>query len=167
MRFASTVVPMCALATISGGGQAQAQSVSGEPIVIEVTMADFSFSPAVLQIPADRPVTLVFANTGLVEHEFMVGRRAVNGNFDVDLFENITVEMASEAVADHDDADTAPHDHPAAEAQDDHGTMVLTGPGMQSSMTFMLPGDLRGEWEMACFIPGHYDGGMHGTVIVN
>ena len=38
---------------------------------------------------------------------------------------------------------------------------------MRSSMTFVLPGDLRGEWEMACFIPGHYDGGMHGTVIVN
>ena len=167
MRSSSAVVPMCALAMFFGGAEVQAQSVAGEPIVIEVTMADFSFSPAVLQIPADRPVTLVFVNTGVVEHEFMVGRTAVNGDFEVDLFANVNVEMGSEDAADHDDAGAAPHDHPDTDVQDDHGTMVLTGPGMRSSMTFVLPGVLRGEWEMACFIPGHYDGGMHGTVIVN
>jgi len=167
MRSTSAVVTMCALAMFFGGAEVQAQSVAGEPIVIEVTMADFSFSPAVLQIPADRPVTLVFVNKGVVEHEFMVGRRAVNGDFEVDLLANVNVEMGSEDMADHDDTGAAPHDHPGMDVQDDHGTMVLTGPGMRGRMTFVLPGDLRGEWEMACFIPGHYDGGMHGTVIVN
>ena len=54
MRSASAVVTMCALAMFFGGSEVQAQSVAGEPIVIEVTMADFSFSPAVLQIPAER-----------------------------------------------------------------------------------------------------------------
>ena len=139
-----------------GGAEVQAQSVAGEPIVIEVTMADFSFSPTVLEIPADRPVTLVFVNTGVVEHEFMVGRRAVSGDFEVDLLANVDVEIGSEDMADHDDTGAAPHAHPAMamDAQDDHGTMVLTGPAMRSSMTFLLPGDLRGEWEMACFIPG-------------
>ena len=169
MRSASAVVPICALGMFFGGAEVQAQSVAGEPIVIKVTMADFSFSPTVLEIPADRPVTLVFVNTGVVEHEFMVGRRAVSGDFEVDLFANVDVEIGSEDMADHDDTGAAPHAHPAMamDAQDDHGTMVLTGPAMRSSMTFLLPGDLRGEWEMACFIPGHYDGGMHGTVIVN
>ena len=108
MRSASAVVPICALAMFFGGAEVRAQSVAGEPIVIEVTMADFSFSPAVLQIPADRPVTLVFVNTGVVEHEFMVGRRAVNGDFEVDLFENVNVEMVSRDAADHDDAGAAP-----------------------------------------------------------
>jgi len=28
----------------------------------------------------------------------------------------------------------------------------------RGSMTFELPVDLRGYWEMAYFIPGHYDG---------
>ena len=125
-----------------------------------------SFSPAVLQIPAERPVTLVFVNKGVVEHEFMVGRRAVNGDFEVDLLANVNVEMGSEDMADHDDTGAAPHDHPGMDVQDDHGTMVLTGPGMRGRMTFVLPGDLRAEWEMACFIPGHYDGGMHGVVVV-
>ena len=187
MRSAIAVVPICALAMSLGGAGVQAQvhdHGAVEPIVIEVTMAEFSFSPAVLRIPADRPVKLVFVNNGVVEHEFMAGRNAVNGDFEVDLFANVDVEMGSEEATDHDDAGAAPHDHPAAAAaqdhpgmaahdhsdmmgQDDHGTMVLAGPGLRSSMTFVLPGELRGEWEMACFIPGHYDGGMYGTVIVN
>jgi hypothetical protein len=45
-------------------------------------------------------------------------------------------------------------------------TVPKMEPGAQGSMTFELPVHLRGEWEMACFIPGHYDGGMHGAVVV-
>ena len=46
--------------------------------------------------------------------------------------------------ADHDDANASPHDHPDADVQDDHGTMVLTGPGMRSSMTFVPAGRSAG-----------------------
>ena len=174
MRAAIAVVPVCVMATFFGGAEVQAQTHNhaGEPVVIEVTMADFSFSPAVLRIPANRPVTLAFVNTGAVEHEFMAGRNAVNGDFDADLFANVDVVMGSEDAADHDHADPAAHehadpaDHAHADGQESHGTMVLLGPGTRSSMTFELPADRRGEWEMACFIPGHYDGGMHGTVVV-
>ena len=131
MRSANAVVPICALAMFFGGAEVQAQSGAGEPIVIEVTMADFSFSPAVLEIPADRPVTLVFVNTGVVEHEFMVGRRAVSGDFEVDLFANVDVEMGSEDMADHDDTGAAPHDHPAMamDAQDTTARWSSRDPG--------------------------------------
>ncbi len=33
-------------------------------------------------------------------------------------------------------------------------------------MTFTLPTDRRGEWEMACFLPRHYERGMHGALTV-
>jgi uncharacterized cupredoxin-like copper-binding protein len=163
MKSTLGVVSMCALAIFFRGAEVQAQSHDHEtdPVMIEVTMADFSYSPAVLRIPAGRPVMLVFTNMGVVEHEFMAGRTAVSGDFAVDLFENVDVEMGSADVADHDHAE-----HMHAEGQDDHGTMIVVEPGARGSMTFELSADLRGEWEMACFIPGHYDGGMHGTVVV-
>ena len=174
MKSALVVVPMCALAIFFRGTELQAQSHDhpAEPVMIEVTMADFSYSPAVLRIPAGQPVTLVFVNTGVVQHEFMAGRAAANGDFEADLFANVEVEMGSADAMDHDDTGAPPHEHaePAehmhAEGQDDHGTMIAVEPGARGSMTFELPADLRGEWEMACFIPGHYDGGMHGTVVV-
>jgi len=182
MRPATAIIPLCALAMFFRIGEVQAQNHehAGKPVVIEMTMADFSFSPAILRIPAGRPVKLVFENTGAMEHEFMAGRTTVNGDFATDLFANIDVEMGSEDAANHDPADAAAHDHPEpathvhadpaehmhAEGQDGHGTMIGVGAGARRSMTFELPADLLGEWEMACFIPGHYDGGMHGTVIV-
>ena len=182
MKSTLGVVPMCVLAIFFRGAEIQAQSYDHEtePVMIEVTMADFSYSPAVLRIPAGRPVALVFVNTGVVEHEFMVGRTAVKGDFAADLFENVDIEMGNMDAADHDHADAGSHEHadPAAqvqadpvehthaEGQDDHGTMIVVEPGARGSMTFELPVDLRGEWEMACFIPGHYDGGMHGVVVV-
>ncbi|MDH3205517.1 MAG: cupredoxin domain-containing protein [Gemmatimonadota bacterium] len=164
-------------------------AAAGDAMVIEVDMADHSFTPATLRIPAGHPVTLVFENTGSVEHEFMAGRGVSDGDFDVDLFAGLevvigTAEMAvhdgdaghdhAAGAADHVDPPGAPaHDHAdAADAGghehggDDHGTMVGLDAGGRTTMTFTLPADRRGEWEMACFLPRHYDRGMHGMLTV-
>ncbi len=181
MRFATIAVYACALAVWLGATEAQAQDLDeatpGEPLVIEIDMADHSFSPEALRIPAGRPVKLVFTNTGELEHEFMAGRTVGDGDFEVDLFAGLDVEIRTEEAADaghgHDEA-TEDHDD-AAEHHDNadghhvdggHGTMVLLEEGGRASMTFTLPVELRGEWEMACFITGHYRRGMHGTVSV-
>lgn len=47
-----------------------------------------------------------------------------------------------------------------------HGTMVLLKPHSKVTITFMVPSDRIGEWEMACFIPGHYEAKMKGNVMV-
>ena len=82
---------------------------------------------------------------------------------------------------DHDPAEAdehaAAHDHEAAhDAPDDgghahaagheHGTMVEAAAGETFLMTFTLPEDRRGEWATGCFLSGHYEAGMHGTLIV-
>ena len=79
--------------------------------------------------------------------------------------------------ADHDaDAGHAEHAEHAAQsagAQEHahgeghaHGTMVEARAGETFLMTFTLPEDRRGEWASGCFLSGHYEAGMHGTVIV-
>ena len=85
--------------------------------------------------------------------------------------------------ADHAEADenAAGHDHEAEAAHDDdapedgghahgaghaHGTMVEAAAGETFLMTFTLPEDRRGEWSTGCFLSGHYEAGMHGTLIV-
>ncbi len=47
-----------------------------------------------------------------------------------------------------------------------HGNMVLLKPRSRATITFTVPPDRVGEWEMACFIPGHYEAKMKGNVIV-
>jgi uncharacterized cupredoxin-like copper-binding protein len=49
---------------------------------------------------------------------------------------------------------------------EDHGSMVLVQPGETSYVTFTIPADRTGEWTAACFLPGHYEAGMHVDLIV-
>jgi uncharacterized cupredoxin-like copper-binding protein len=167
-------VAVCLLAASMGGGQVSAQTHShdaaaSDAVVIEVDMRDHSFSPANLRIPAGHPVTLVFADTGSVDHEFMAGRTVSDGDFEVDLFAGVEVEIGT-MMADHDAPGAAAHDHADAGGHDhggtDHGTMVALEPGGRTTMTFTLPDALRGEWEIACFLPNHYERGMHGMLTV-
>ena len=163
-----------------------------EALRIDVTLDEYSFSPEPLRIPAGRPVTLVIRNTGKVAHEFMAGRDVEGNDFKQDLFADLHVnieqaEMADMGHAEHREhveaagqVDAAPeHDHGAGAAEQDdrpaehahgegheHGTMVEAQAGETFLMTFTLPEERRGEWATGCFLPGHYDAGMHGTLIV-
>ena len=108
---------------------------------------------------------------------------------------HVNIEQAQQVAAGHGDNDdhgdhdphavehaeadehAAAHDHEAAhDAPDDgghahaagheHGTMVEAAAGETFLMTFTLPEDRRGEWATGCFLSGHYEAGMHGTLIV-
>ena len=166
-----------------------------EAVRIEVTLDEYSFSPDPLRIPAGRPVTLVIRNVGRFQHEFMAGRNAAGDDFERDLFADlhVNIEKVESADADHaehehagaHDRDQAAHEqaqaehaHAAAEHEPGaagshahgeghgHGTMVENQPGETFLMSFTLPESRRGEWSTACFLPGHYDAGMHGALIV-
>ena len=201
MRFATIAVSAFSLTVLLNGTEAWAQdhahdAAPGEPLVIEVNMADYSFSPEALRIPAGQLVQLVFTNTGEVEHEFMAGRTVADGDFAVDLFAGLDVVMGTEVPAGHDNSDghhdddaavPAGHDNSDGHHDDDaavpaghdnsdghhdgdaaaaHGTMISLQEGTRGTMTFTLPIELRGEWETGCFLTGHYGRGMHGTLTV-
>jgi len=48
-----------------------------------------------------------------------------------------------------------------------HGTMVTHKPEGKATLTFKVPADRKGEWQMACFVPGRYEAKMKGKVIIN
>lgn len=149
----------------SGGLESSKLAAQQEPVRIEVSMKEFAFGPDTLRIPAGKPVTLVFKNDGVVPHEFMAGREAEGGHFEHDLFEGLhinmmTGEMAEEAGGEHGHAAAGGH------GGEDHGTMIMAQAKETVMMSFTLPESLRGAWNMGCFLPGHYEAGMRGTIIV-
>ena len=110
MRFATIAVAALSLTVLLNGTEAWAQdhahdAAAGDPLVIEVNMADYSFSPEALRIPAGQLVQLVFTNTGEAEHEFMAGRTVADGDFAVDLFAGLDVVMGTAVPAGHDNSD--------------------------------------------------------------
>jgi uncharacterized cupredoxin-like copper-binding protein len=48
----------------------------------------------------------------------------------------------------------------------DHGTMLILEPGGSASLSFEVPDSSKGEWDIACFLPGHYEANMRGKIII-
>ena len=122
------VVALSALVGVSSLGSSlpMAAGQETEPLWIDVTLDEYSFSPEPLRIPAGRLVTLVIRNVGRVPHEFMAGREVADNDFRHDLFADLHVNI-EQAAGDHDehgdhgdhgDHDAAPAEHAAA---DEHG----------------------------------------------
>jgi len=187
VSFATLILAGAASSSFAQHADAQ----ETEPLMIEVTLDEYSFSPEPLRIPAGREVTLIIRNVGEYAHEFMAGRDPEGNDFKQDLFADLHVNIEKVETAeaghaehnedaDHDaaaghDADAGHDDHAdesadaqehAHDAEHAHGTMVEVQGGETYLMTFTLPEDRRGEWVTGCFLMGHYDAGMHGTLIV-
>ena len=89
-------------------------------------------------------IRLIVVNTGQTTHELVVGPAS-----DIAAHANSMIESGS-----------GNHGH------DNAGSIeaVSVGPGETAALLYTF--DEPGEWGMACFEPGHYEGGMKGTVEV-
>lgn len=107
---------------------------------IEVRMSDaMRFTPNRLEVKEGETVRFLIHNEGKVMHEFVIGTKAEN---------------------------------------DAHAQMMLKHPGMEHDEPYMAhvaPGkkgavvwtfNRAGEFDFACLIAGHYQGGMVGKIIV-
>jgi uncharacterized cupredoxin-like copper-binding protein len=107
---------------------------------VEVTLASpFRIEPAVITVPAGRPVTFVVTNTDVIAHDFFVGDEAAQAAHDA--------EMRTMG--------TMAHDEPNAIGVEAGQTKELT-------MTFATPG----ETLAGCHVPGHYAAGMKATILI-
>ena len=112
------------------------------------------------RVPAGKVVGLRVVNKGELEHEIGLGRDIVYqegrvSGFQRHLFESLPVDAFV---------------YPAGkkvEIETEGGiTEIEVEPGTEFWLRMTFPPELKGEWEMACFIPGHYEGGMRARFII-
>jgi uncharacterized cupredoxin-like copper-binding protein len=120
---------------------------------LDIQLGEFLFQPQEVRLKAGETVTLDVRNSGALEHEFMLGRGA--GHDGVGHAEDFLKDLRLEARMTD-----------GTFGEGDHGRMMLVRPGGMGQLTMEVPPDRKGEWEMACFLPGHYEGGMKGRLIV-
>lgn len=107
---------------------------------IDVGMADnMRFTPVRIEVRQGETVKFVVRNTGKVMHEFVIGTKAENARHAELMVKFPNME----------------HDEP-------HMAHVAPGKTGQIVWTF----NRVGEFEFACLIAGHYQGGMVGTITV-
>lgn len=141
-----------ALAGPGAAGHSHRSFAAGEPgdpkkpvaRTIEVTMketddAKMLFEPNRVEIKSGEQVRFVLKNHGQVDHEFMLDSAQNNAKHKIQMEKNPDME----------------HDDP-------NGKRLVPKGSSEIVWRFTKPG----TFEFACLIPGHYESGMHGTVIV-
>ncbi|MEX2502619.1 MAG: hypothetical protein WD336_09600 [Trueperaceae bacterium] len=152
-----------ALAALLASGAALAQGFERE---ITVTVGDFYFQVegqeqnAPIVLDAVVPYRITFVNEGSMMHRVKMGRgvmveEGVPYAYHENLFSNVPLRVFGT-------------DASGADFRID--TTFLTQldlePGATLELAFTLPSDARGEWEIGCFIPGHYENGHVASLTV-
>lgn len=107
---------------------------------IAVGMADtMRFTPARIEVRLGETLKFVVRNTGKVMHEFVIGTKAENAKHAEMMIKFPNME----------------HDEPY---------MAHVPPGKTGEIVWTF--NRAGEFEFACLIAGHYQGGMVGTIMV-
>lgn len=111
--------------------------------VVEVTLTDgpgsMSYSPDKIEVRKGEQIKFVLKNTGYLAHEFLL-----------DSFENNAkhkIEMAKNPEMEHDDP---------------NGKRLEPKKSAEILWRFTT----AGTFEFACLIPGHYETGMKGAIVV-
>lgn len=156
-------------------GVPDAQSTTSDIEQFELILDDFAFTPSTLELPADATVELTIRNTGSVDHELMAGRDRSMDHDAAGYHQDLIAMLDPDVIrghgyhmqmmgAGHAEEVSQPHE------SDGHGTMIsseiVIEPGGEAVLQFQTPPDAQGSWEMGCLLPGHYESGMKGTVVI-
>lgn len=146
---APTPAPTVAPTPAPTPARTPAPAVAAGPRVIEVEMGNYWFKPEKITLKAGEVVTLKFVNNSTEEHEFMAGQTVTMPHgYKTDLFHDVKVTNEGGTLSmGHESMEFEVHD------------------GKTGSITFTVP-DRKGNWEMGCFVPLHYEKGMKGTIVI-
>jgi uncharacterized cupredoxin-like copper-binding protein len=110
---------------------------------VEVTMSEangtMSYEPAEIDVKKGEQIKFIVKNVGTLKHEFFLDSFDHNARHKIEMQKNPEME----------------HDDPNAQSIE---------PGQQKEILWKF--SKLGSFEFACLIPGHYEAGMHGKVIV-
>jgi uncharacterized cupredoxin-like copper-binding protein len=111
--------------------------------VVEVLMTDgpgtMAYKPDRIEVRKGEQIKLMLKNAGMVDHEFLIDSFANNAKHKIEMEKNPEME----------------HDEP-------NGARLKPNATGEILWRFTK----AGTFEFACLIPGHYETGMKGTIIV-
>jgi uncharacterized cupredoxin-like copper-binding protein len=133
-------VPLVVLTMLLAATAAACAGSSSTYRTIAISMTDsLTFQPDSIEVKAGETVRFEVRNVGQIAHEFFVGSAAQQDEHEAEMRQ----------------LGSMPHDHPT-------GVHVAEGGSKTLVVTFPNAGTLL----MGCHEPGHWQGGMRGTIVV-
>jgi len=136
------------VASVAIAAEQTAFGIAGDPSKVTRTIAidmsdDMRYAPAALDVKLGETVRFVVANKGATMHELVLGTPKDIAHH-AQAMSNAPVGMAQ-------------HDHQMP-------SMVHVHPGSSGEIVWRF--NRAGTFAYACLIPGHYEAGMKGTLVV-
>jgi uncharacterized cupredoxin-like copper-binding protein len=132
--------------------------------VIEIDMHELYFANPqgernpTFRLPAGKTVGIHIHNEGAIVHELMIGRKVKHG--DEHGYEQALMELVPSDLFFY-------YGSVKAEVEDATFGELEVDTGVRDIWIRMnIPAELKGEWELGCFVEGHYEGGMKAKLIV-
>lgn len=130
--------------------------------VIEIDIYELYFANPqgeknpVFRLPAGKTVGIHVHNEGAIVHELAIGRKlAASGGYQELLTELVPSDLFFY------------YGNVKAEVEDAEFEELEVEPGIRDIwLRLVIPPELKGEWELGCFVEGHYEGGMKAKLIV-
>jgi uncharacterized cupredoxin-like copper-binding protein len=148
-RVLGTIVPLSIAAMLllvgCGGSQPKISSGTGGSVRrVEIALSEFKITPSQTTFQAGRTYQFVVTNRGVAEHEFMTMPAAMGGTH----MGTMSMDDMHKVALFHIDAE----DLPAGATK----TVIYTFPNAAPA----------GQLEFTCYVPGHYESGMHAPITV-
>jgi len=141
--------------------------VVAAPTTASVVLTDFTFDPPTLRLRVGDEVSLTVRNDGRTAHEWLIGRGLVRTveeqGFQQDLLALLNPRIDGSQY-NLEQVGRRPPGRDSGATRSSRGISIL--PGGTVTLRFTVPANVKGEWAMACFLPGHYESGMHGTLVI-
>jgi uncharacterized cupredoxin-like copper-binding protein len=143
MGAAALLLGVCGMgqSMASAAAPVLAAKAAEKPTIVTITMGPVKYSPAVITVPAGKPVILRFVNKATIDHEALIG--------DAKAQEAHEKEMQAMAGMDHSSHLKGYVSVKAGKSKDLKWTFPKAG------VTFI-----------GCHLPAHYKGGMKLRVVV-
>lgn len=134
---------------------------------VTLEMRDFYFANEqgqkvnTVRVLAGKTVGIHIVNKGAVEHEIIFGREVKqeegrSDGYQKSLFKDVPV-----------DAFVYPFGNKVEVATEGMIEEIELEPGADVWLRVKFPAEAKGVWEIGCFVPGHYEGGMKAVFIVD
>ncbi len=151
------------------GPQAQA-ATSGHQVTL--VMKEFKFEPATVHLKVGEQVVLTLKNAGTVEHEWSAGQTPVDSaqqkGYRRDLFALLKPSVTGKEYELERVSASAPASDMSSEGETAKmlSTELDVQPGGSATLRFTVPANAKGTWQFGCFVTGHYESGMKGTLVI-
>ena len=165
-RLALAVVVLGLLAT--GAPASAASSVHR----VTLAMREFVLQPATLYLKAGERVELVIQNRGAVEYEWSAGRGLIDIPYEMGFRTDLLAVLKPRVSGQGYDLEQLMTTNLDTEEGVEGETVnrvsqeVDVEPGGQVVLDFTVPQDAKGMWRMGCFLPGQYESGMYGAILI-